>query len=60
MVGKDFLHKRGCMAEEIQANVFIRGVAFPRLPCELLRHALRGDFQPVTRKVGPRQRPRLH
>ena len=32
----------------LDANVFIRGITFPRFPYEVLRHAANGDFVAVT------------
>jgi hypothetical protein len=28
----------------LDANILIRGITLPRFPCEVLRHAAKGDF----------------
>ena len=35
----------------LDANVFIRGTTLPRFPYEVLRHAAKGDFQPIASPI---------
>lgn len=39
----------------LDANVLLAGIVFPRWPWEILRHAVRGDFQRVLSPYGIRQ-----